>query len=112
MTNYNFGDIVIVPFPFTDQTATKKRPAVIVSSSFYNSSLPDIVLMAITSQIRSPPNNGEMEITEWQNAGLLKPSVVKPIFTTIEKKLISKTLGYLESGDAQNLRNKLQNLIG
>jgi hypothetical protein len=28
MTDYKFGVIVLVPFPFTDQTATKKRPAV------------------------------------------------------------------------------------
>ncbi len=50
MTNYDFGEVVLVPFPFTDQTTTKKRPAVIVSSEFYNVSLPDVVLMAITSQ--------------------------------------------------------------
>ncbi|MEH2305953.1 hypothetical protein [Nostoc sp.] len=33
MTNYEFGDVVLVPFPFTDQTTTKKRPAVVVSSN-------------------------------------------------------------------------------
>lgn len=48
-TNYNSGEIVLVSFPFADQTGTKKRPAVIVSSAFYNLSLPDVVLMAITS---------------------------------------------------------------
>ena len=36
MTDYNFGDIVLVPFPFTDQSTVKKRPAVIVSSDAYN----------------------------------------------------------------------------
>ncbi len=29
---YSFGEVVLVPFPFTDQTGLKKRPAVIVSS--------------------------------------------------------------------------------
>jgi mRNA interferase MazF len=33
MIDYKFGDIVLVPFPFTDQTTAKKRPAVIVSSN-------------------------------------------------------------------------------
>lgn len=28
---FDFGDVVLVPFPFTDQSGTKKRPAVIVS---------------------------------------------------------------------------------
>lgn len=33
---HSFGDVVLVPFPFTDQSGTKKRPAVIASSSAYN----------------------------------------------------------------------------
>jgi mRNA-degrading endonuclease toxin of MazEF toxin-antitoxin module len=50
MTTYEKGDIVLVPFPFSNQTATKKRPAVVVSSTAYNQISPDIVIMAITSQ--------------------------------------------------------------
>ena len=44
MTTYDFGDIVLVAFPFTDRTTTKKRPAVIVSSDAYNQQRPDIIL--------------------------------------------------------------------
>jgi mRNA interferase MazF len=112
MTNYNFGEIVLVPFPFTDQTGTKKRPAVIVSSAFYNVSLPDVILMAVTSQVRKPLKAGEIEIIDWQNAGLLKSSVIKPVITTIEKKLILRKLGELEKNDEENLKIGLQNLIG
>lgn len=112
MTNYNFGEVVLVPFPFTDQRGAKKRPAVVVSSAFYNGLLPDIVLLAITSQVRKPLKAGEVEIVDWQNAGLLKPSVIKPVFTTIEKKLILRKLDELEKPDEQNLKTNLQNLIG
>lgn len=34
--DHAFGDVVLVPFRFTDQSGAKKRPAVIVSSSGYN----------------------------------------------------------------------------
>ncbi len=44
-------DIVLVPFPFSDQTAVKKRPAVIISSSQYNTTSQDIIIMAVTSRI-------------------------------------------------------------
>jgi mRNA-degrading endonuclease toxin of MazEF toxin-antitoxin module len=52
-----FGDIVLVPFPFTDQTASKRRPAVIVSNAGYNLAKADIVVMAVTTKIcrRAPP---------------------------------------------------------
>jgi len=47
---FDFGDIVLVPFPFTSQTASKKRPAVVVSGGTYNQTRPDVVVMAVTSQ--------------------------------------------------------------
>ncbi|NOX09288.1 MAG: type II toxin-antitoxin system PemK/MazF family toxin [Gammaproteobacteria bacterium] len=36
MITFNRGDIILVPFPFTNQKDSKKRPAVIVSSQAYN----------------------------------------------------------------------------
>lgn len=50
-TPFEFGDIVLVPFPFTDQTGTKKRPAVIISSAACNQARRDLVIMAITKII-------------------------------------------------------------
>jgi mRNA interferase MazF len=50
--HYEFGDVVLVPFPFTNQKSFKKRPAVVVSSKAYNIAKPDIIIMAITSQLR------------------------------------------------------------
>jgi mRNA interferase MazF len=50
MTGYEFGDVVLVPFPFTDQSATKRRPAVIISSPAYYRVRLDLIIMAVTSQ--------------------------------------------------------------
>jgi mRNA interferase MazF len=75
-TVYDFGDIILIPFPFTDQSATKKRPAVVVSPNLYSLNLPDIVLMAVTSQIKPSAVFGETMISQWQLAGLLKLSVI------------------------------------
>jgi mRNA interferase MazF len=111
-TVYNFGDAVLVPFPFTDQTGTKKRPAVVVSSAVYHSARRDLVLMAITSQVRTPLGVGEVEVGEWKKAGLLKASVVKPVLTTIEKGLVQKKLGRLEEPDRDELRNALGVILG
>ncbi len=62
MTHYNRGDVVLVPFPFSDQTTAKKRPAVIISSNTYNDTSRDIVIMAITSQARGNIGIGECMI--------------------------------------------------
>jgi mRNA interferase MazF len=112
MTDYSFGDVILVPFPFTDQTTGKQRPAIVVSSTEYNSNRPDIVLMAVTSQVRQPVPYGDTIIINWEKAGFIKPSVMKPIFTTIEKGLVIKRLGRLAKKDEQALRETLQKILG
>ena len=108
MTGFDFGDIVLVSFPFTDQVGTKKRPAVVVSSPAYNERRPDIVIMAVTGSFKSSRGFGELMIGDWRGAGLIKPSVVKPVITTIEKRLVNKVLGRLDQGD----RKALEEIVG
>ncbi|MEQ1661861.1 MAG: type II toxin-antitoxin system PemK/MazF family toxin [Thiobacillus sp.] len=107
-----FGEVVLVPFPFTDQSGAKKRPAVVVSSSGYNANRRDLVIMAITSQVRTPPGFGEAMVAEWQAAGLIKPSVLKPVFTTIEQGLVVRTMGALSNNDLRTLRETVAQAIG
>lgn len=107
-----FGDVVLVPFPFTDQSGAKKRPAVIVSSSGYNDSRRDLVIMAITSQVRTPLGFGEAMLADWQAAGLIKSSVLKPVFTTIEQGLVVRTMGKLSASDLHTLREAIAQVIG
>lgn len=111
-TGYSFGDIVLVSFPFTDQSGQKQRPAVVVSSAAYNRARPDLILMAVTSQMKPMPRFGEVMVKDWQGAGLLKPSAVKPVIFTAEKGLIRKKLGALKPGDQQALREVIPNIVG
>ena len=111
MTVYKRGDIVLVPFPFSDQTTIKKRPAAVVSSNIYNDASNDIVVMAITSQTEKTIGIGECLIGAWQTAGLLKPSAVKAAISTLEQKLVLKRLGTLSSDDISSMENALRNLL-
>ncbi len=112
MTHYNRGDVVLVPFPFSDQTTTKKRPAVIISSNTYNDTSRDIVIMAITSQARGNIGIGECMIESWQSAGLLKSSAIKSAISTIEQGLVLKILGRLSPKDLSSLEKALKELLG
>lgn len=112
MTPFEFGDIILVPFPFTDQTATKKRPAVVISSNPYNQKRPDLIIMAVTSQIKPASIIGEVVVQDWQEAGLLKPSAIKPVITTIEKPLVIKTMGRLKENDKKALEESLKEILG
>jgi mRNA interferase MazF len=107
-----FADIVLVPFPFTDQSTAKRRPAVVVSTSAYAAARPDVVLMAITSQLHASRAYGEHWIQDWQAAGLLKPSAIKPVIATIEQSLILRRMGRLTVEDEVALRVVLSKILG
>jgi mRNA interferase MazF len=110
-TNFEFGDVVLVSFPFTNLKTTKKRPAVIISSEAYQSYRPDLVIMALTSQIRDPLSFGEAFIEDWQQAGLLKPSVMKPLIATVEQSIVVKRMGSLSTSDRNRLKNVLRGIL-
>jgi mRNA interferase MazF len=109
---FEFGDVLLVPFPYTSQADSKKRPAVAVSSRAYGRARPDVVLMAITSQMRPSPALGEVWIGHWQAAGLLKPSAVKPILATLEQAMVIRRLGVLHTADQEALRRAIGKVIG
>lgn len=109
--SFSFGDIVLVPFLFTDQTGSKQRPAVVVSSDDYHRQHADIILAGITSQPRGD-RLGEVSVEHWQEAGLLRASVVKPALATVDRRLVIKRLGRLEDDDRRALRAALDRILG
>jgi len=111
-TGYEFGELVLVPFPFSDQHTAKRRPAAVVSSDRYDRERPDLIILAVTSQVRAARAVGEVAIAKWKEAGLLKPSVLKPLVATIEKGLVLRKLGRLQEGDRRALRAVLDDILG
>src|SRR3990167_1898699 len=89
--NYKRGDVVLAPFPFSDQTSIKQRPALVISVEGFQEQGPDLLIMAVTSQVRGPLKLGEFLIRDWQVAGLLKPSAVKAAIATVEAKLVRRS---------------------
>ncbi|HET6468288.1 MAG TPA: type II toxin-antitoxin system PemK/MazF family toxin [Geminicoccaceae bacterium] len=112
MTAFEFGSVVLVAFPFTDLATTKQRPAAVVSSRRYNVERPDLIILAITSRAGVQGGIGEAALDDWSTAGLLKPSLLKPVLTTIEQRLVRRPLGALSTRDCRALRRILDEIIG
>lgn len=68
--------------------------------------------MAITSQVRQPLGFAEALVVDWQAAGLIKTSVLKPVFTTIEQGLVVRALGKFSAADLGALREAIAQVIG
>jgi mRNA interferase MazF len=96
--NYKRGDVVLVPFPFTDLSATKQRPALVVSSDAFNVSHSDVVVVAITSQVPVNLQSDELLISheDLRSCGLPKPSIFKlGKIVTLHQGLIIRQIGKL-----------------
>ena len=97
-TNYKRGDVVLVPFPFTDLRSAKQRPALVISPDTLNSVREDLPVAGITSQI--PPTRGVDEFLIPQDqlgaCGLPKPSIIKLVkLVALHRSLVIKRIGSL-----------------
>ena len=94
------GSIVLVDFSYSNLKETKFRPALVISSSEYNESSLDVVLLRVTSRGRD--NMWESKILKDDLAeGFLdiEPSYVKvDSIYTVEKSIIRKVVARLKEG--------------
>lgn len=82
------------------------------SAACYRVCKPDVIIMAITSQVHTPSSLGEVQVGQWQTANLLKPSAIKPVFATLEQNLILKRLGLLDPSDQAAPRQAIAAVLG
>jgi mRNA interferase MazF len=68
--------------------------------------------MAMTSQLRATATLGEIWVRGWNAAGLLKSSVIKPVFATLEKTLVIRQLGTFDSANKAALKKAIGELLG
>jgi len=111
MTAYRRGEVVLLPFPFTDLSATKRRPAIVRSTETYNVRRADIIVAPITSEVAHRLRD-DCFLSEWSAAGLVKPSVVKAVLGTIEQARVTRKLGSLSAADLRAVERAIAAAIG
>jgi len=104
------GDVVLVPFPFTNLSAQRVRPAVVVSTPEYEHQTGDIIVAQITSRQRNLPTDYALQ--DWQEAGLLRPSIVRAKLATISASLVQFRTGRLSERDMKEVDNRLRLALG
>ncbi len=110
MTTYDRGDIVLVGFMFSDESERKFRPAVVISSNGYNRERQEVIVAAITSNIRRRLF-GDYLIADWKGAGLLFPSIVTGILRTIKRAMIDRKIGSLAKSDLDAIDRELRRTL-
>ncbi len=100
------GDIVLIPFPFTDLTGSKKRPALILVVDNL-----DVTVSFISTQLHCQEPTDLLLQPNVTN-GLKKPSLIRVSkIATIDKNLVIGKLGSIDSSQIEDLNKKLIQLF-
>ncbi len=112
MTDYEQGDVILVPFGFAGQPGGWKRPALVISSTQYNQETGELVIAQVTSRRSSPSRVGDYNIEAWRESNLPSPAVVRARLATIEASQVLSKLGRLPDAEFQAARADLQSIFG
>lgn len=102
------GAVVVLPFPFSDLTGSKRRPAFVLADSEGD----DAILCQITSQAKFDPYAVAVKSSDFDSGSLSTDSYVRPnkIFTA-DKKLIISVAGQLSEAKASEAVNSVISII-
>jgi mRNA interferase MazF len=103
------GDVVVVPFPFTDKKASKRRPALVLSDATHFNIGHSVLAMITSRNNTSWPL--DVLIQDGSTAGLTAPSVVRMKLFTLDNRLILHKLGVLARKDAIAVTQSLKKLL-
>jgi mRNA interferase MazF len=103
------GTLVLVPFPFTDLSGNKVRPALIVSQGKIGN---DVVVVFVTSQRKSKEKNLVSIVPDPQNGLKIASHIVCSKIATLDAKTVLGELGSISSTTQQSVDTELRKVLG
>jgi mRNA interferase MazF len=110
-TRFDSYDIVVVPFPYADRLAEKRRPALVISNR--KLAAHGVLWVAMITSAENASWSSDVAITDHTRAGLPAPSVVRPAkIACIEPSRIDRRVGRLDKAAARTVGRKLRGFLG
>ena len=112
MPSYDRFDVVVVPFPFTEVSRSKRRPALVLSDA---ASFGDPIGQSLLAMITSARHSSwplDVTIVDLATAGLPNPSLVRMKLFTLDHRLILRRAGALGDEDREEVLAAISSLLG
>ena len=109
MAGFVKGDLVVIPFPFSDLSGQKKRPALVLASLIGN----DLILCQITTQNRSDPYSVTLQQCDLDSGTLTQNCFIRPnrLFTA-DQSIILYRLGKVSRQKQEEVLSRLRDILG
>ena len=107
---YDPFDIVVVPFPYADRLAEKRRPALVISNR--KLAVHGLIWVAMITSADNEAWSSDIAITDLKRAGLPAPSVVRAAkIACIEPGRIDRRIGRLDKATLRAIGQKLRGFL-
>jgi mRNA interferase MazF len=108
--SYAAGDVIVVPFPYSDRLAQKRRPALVVSNDQLHAAGMIWVVMITSAKNSSQPH--DFVIAALSRAGLSSPSLVRPSkIACLEPSRILRVAGTLGKTETSTVRARVRDFL-
>ena len=104
-------DVVVVPFPFTDRAAAKRRPALVLSHADAFDRVAGHSVMAMITSADHAAWPLDVPVGDLASAGLPSPSTVRMKLFTLDHRLVLRRAGRLAASDAAAVEATLAALL-
>jgi len=109
---YEQGDILLIPFPFSDLSSTKQRPVLVLSNSDNNRSRQDILVAAITSNVLERDYLIRLAPEDLEQGHLKVDSGIRADkIYTLSQKIVVKRFGTVNQTILTQVKVKLNQIL-
>ena len=98
-------DVIVVPFPFSEKAAEKRRPALVLSNAAFNAAGHTVLAMITTRGHQPWP--GDCTLEDYGDAGLPLPCLVRLKLFTLDNRVILRHLGSVSDPDRARIETNL-----
>jgi mRNA interferase MazF len=105
------GDIVLIPIPFTDLSSQKQRPVIVISNDDYNRTMPDFVVVAMTSNPTPGPYSFLITSADLAQGKLNRPGTIRvDKIYTLDQQLTRRIFGRVNQTTLERIASLIQTL--
>jgi len=109
---YQRGTVPFAEINFSGSIGRKNRPVVVLSVNAFHQAGSKLIVAGLTSNISPPFRPGDTLIGDWAGAGLVKPSAMRGLVTTIDQNEVVRRLGRLSPADFARVEQAVADIMG
>ena len=109
---YPRGTVLSTEVPYSGSVGGKRRPVVILSVEGFHQVGTKLIVVGVTSNVAPPFRPGDVLLSDWLQAGLMKPSAVRGGLAVIGRNEIVRVLGKLSDTDFAGVERGVAGIMG